>query len=297
VRARHVIGVALVAGVIGALMVIALTIPQPRAAATTEPAAVRPARAATVRHRPVRHRHVVVLLRMPANPVDRFVRVPVLMYHRVTAAHLVSTTEQEFTVRPADFAAQMDWLQQNGYTPIREAQLLRAIVDGASLPAHPVLITFDDGYVDAVHAILHTLITRTRHFPATFFVITGRIGRGQFVSWRDLRVLTRNGMDIGSHTVWHTHLAQVGPAAQRFEVTHSARTLARGLGHPIYWFSYPFGSVDPSATAAVRAAGYLLAYTTQTGTWLSTGQHLTLPRLLVPGNMTLAQFANDVRFG
>ena len=296
-RVRHAIGAALAAGIIGALMVIALTVPQPRAAATTEPVAARAAPLAAVPHRPRRHRHTVVLLRVPANPVDRFVRVPVLMYHRVTAAHLVSTTEQEFTVRPADFAAQMDWLQHNGYTPIREAQLLRALVDGARLPAHPVLITFDDGYVDAVHAILHTLVTRTRRFPATFFVITGRIGRGQFVSWRDLRILEHSGMDIGSHTVWHTHLAQVGPVAQRFEVTHSAQTLARGLGHPIYWFSYPFGSLDPSATAAVGAAGYLLAYTTQPGTWLSTGQHLVLPRVLVPGNVTLAQFANDVRFG
>ncbi len=296
-RVRHAIGAALAAGIIGVLMVIALTIPQPHAAATTEPAVVRPARAATVRHHTVRHRHHVLLLRMPANPVDRFVRVPVLMYHRVTAAHLVSTTEQEFTVRPSDFAAQMDWLQQNGYTPIREAQLLRAIVDGGPLPTHPVVITFDDGYADAVHAILHTLVTPTRHFPATFFVITGRIGRGQFVSWRDLRVLERNGMDIGSHTVWHTRLAQVGPGAQRFEVTRSATTLARGLGHPVYWFSYPFGSVNPAATAAVAAAKYLLAYTTQPGTWLSTGQHLVLPRVLIPGNMPLAQFASDVRFG
>ncbi len=296
-RARHAIGAALAAGIVGVLMVIALTIPQSRAAATTGPAAVRPARVATVRHHRTRQRHRVVLLRIPANPVDRFLRVPVLMYHRVTAARVASTTEQEFTVRPSDFAAQMDWLQQNGYTPIREDRLLRALVDGAPLPAHPVLITFDDGYVDAVHAILHTLITKTRHFPATFFVITGRIGRGQFVSWRDLRLLERSGMDIGSHTVWHTHLAQVGPVAQRFEVTHSAQTLARGLGHPIYWFSYPFGSVNPSATAAVRAAGYLLAYTTQPGTWLSTGQRLVLPRVLVPGNVTLAQFANDVRFG
>ena len=236
-------------------------------------------------------------LSLPVRPEFRVLRVPVLMYHRVTTRPTKSPTEHEFNVRPAQFAAQMDWLQHNGYTPIRESTLFRALVDGGPLPAHPVLITFDDGYTDAVHAVLRTLVTRTRHFPATFFVITGRIGRGQFLTWTDLHRLEAAGMDIGSHTVLHVHLAQLGPRAVGFEVTRSARTLARGLHHPIYWFTYPFGSVDPAVVAAVQRAGYLLAYTTLPGTWLSTPARLMLPRVMVTGSEPLAQFAWSVQHG
>jgi len=253
-----------------------------------------PVRALMVRtHQPVAFEHLTV----PRALTDHFVRVPILMYHRVTNQRAPSVSSEEFTITPAQFAAEMDWLQHNGYTPIREEALLRALIAGTPLPAHPVLITIDDGYSDGVHAILHTLVTKTRRFPATFFVITGRIGWSDFLSWRDLRILERNGMDIGSHTVHHTHLTQVTLTRANFEVSHSAQTLARGLHHPIYWFSYPFGDLNPAITAEVQKAGYLLAYTTQPGTWISTAQHLVLPRIIVAGNEPLAQFAYSVQNG
>jgi peptidoglycan/xylan/chitin deacetylase (PgdA/CDA1 family) len=298
-RPRDLLAAAVVS-LIGCLLVIWLTAPQPPAAA--RPVGSRPAASAghaPVRALMVRTRPPVVTgrLTIPRALTDHFVRVPILMYHRVTDQHAPSQAAEEFTVTPAQFAAEMDWLQQNGYTPVREAALLGALIGGAPLPAHPVLITVDDGYVDGVHAILHTLVTKTRRFPATFFVITRRIGRADFLTWRDLGILERNGMDIGSHTVHHTHLTQVGPARVRFEVTESATTLRRGLHHPIYWFSYPFGNVDPAITAAVEKAGYLLAFTTQPGTWLSTTQRLTLPRVIVTGNEPISQFASSVQYG
>lgn len=295
-RARHAVLAAAIVAVVAALVAIAMTVPQPRAAATTEPAAAHAADRAALRLQAVRSAPVR-RLRVPATTPDRFVRVPVLMYHRVSNIPFVSPTEAEFTVRPAVFAAQMDWLQRNGYTPIREMQLFRALVDGTPLPAKPVLITFDDGYVDAVHAVLHTLVNRHRHWPATFFVITGRIGKGQFLSWRQLHLLERNGMDIGSHTVWHTRMATLDPVAQRFEAEHSAQVLAQGLDHPVYWFAYPYGSFDAAAVSALDAAGYMLAYTTVTGVWQSTAQRLELPRVLVPGSADLGQFAAAVQFG
>jgi peptidoglycan/xylan/chitin deacetylase (PgdA/CDA1 family) len=292
--------VASVVAFVGCLLVIWFTAPPVRAAAhggSPRPVTTRrdaPMRALMARARqPVAFERLVV----PRTATDHFVRVPILMYHRVTDRRAPTPSAEEFTITPAQFAAEMNWLQQNGYTPIREAALLDALSAGTGLPAHPVLITIDDGYTDGVHAILHTLVTKTRHFPATFFVITGRIGWPDFLSWHDLRILESNGMDIGSHTVHHAHLTQVSPARATFEVAHSAVSLARGLHHPIYWFSYPFGDVNPAVTAAVQRAGYLLAFTTQPGSWISTGQRLVVPRIIVSGNEPLAQFAFSVQNG
>ncbi len=253
---------------------------------------------AAARTRPVRlvtHRIALapppVRLSLPARPTIRSLRIPVLIYHRVTGAIPATPNGREFSVPPVKFDAQMNWLQQHGYHPITQTTLFRALADDGRLPDKPVVITVDDGYTDGVHAILHGLVTGTRHWPATFFIISGRIGKGSFLSWPDLQLLERAGMDIGSHTVFHTPLARLTPAQLRFELTRSRATLAAGLGHPIDWFAYPYGSVDVRAQAAVRRAGYLLAYTTVPGRRLSISQRVALPRINVPGTETLAQFA------
>jgi peptidoglycan/xylan/chitin deacetylase (PgdA/CDA1 family) len=250
-------------------------------------ARVRPIRLVTRR---IAQAPRAVRLLLPDHPRVRNLRIPVLMYHRVTASIPATPNGREFIVSPANFDAQMNWLQQHGYHPITQTTLFHALAQGGKLPDKPVVITVDDGYTDGVHAILHGLVTRTRHWPAAFFVITGRIGRGQFLSWPDLHLLESAGMDIGSHTVFHTPLALLTPAQLRFELTRSRATLEAGLGHPVYWFAYPYGSVDAGAQAAVERAGYLLSYTTVPGTWLSILQRVALKRINVPGTETLAQF-------
>ena len=60
----------------------------------------------------------------------------------------------------------MDWLGANGYQPISEETLFRALYEGGPLPPRPVVLTFDDGYVhDAGVAVAPVL--RRRHWPAT----------------------------------------------------------------------------------------------------------------------------------
>jgi peptidoglycan/xylan/chitin deacetylase (PgdA/CDA1 family) len=233
-------------------------------------------------------------LAMPARPQARWLRIPVLMYHRVVTPGPGRGIARDFNVSPAMFDAQMNWLQHRGYQPISEARLFRALALGEALPSRPVLLTFDDGYVDAVHAVRRALITAKRHWPATFFVITSRIGKGRFLTWANLHLLETLGMDIGSHTVLHIPLALLSPAARAYELDRSMQTLTRGLGHPVYWFAYPYGSASPAAEAAVAHAGYLLAYTTQPSSWLNIDGRTALPRIMVAGSESLAQFASSV---
>ena len=43
-------------------------------------------------------------------------------------------------------AADLDALQEKGYTAVTVSDLLAYVQDGADLPEKPVMITFDDGY-------------------------------------------------------------------------------------------------------------------------------------------------------
>jgi peptidoglycan/xylan/chitin deacetylase (PgdA/CDA1 family) len=88
-------------------------------------------------------------------------------------------------------------------------------------------------------------------------------------------------MDIGAHTRTHPSLTALSPTALHDEVSGSQEDLRRLLGHPVYWFAYPYGVFNFSVVAAVKHAGFLLATTTQGGTRASTLAPLTIPRLHV----------------
>lgn len=240
-------------------------------ATTSSPHASAPAAVRTTTAR-----QVASLIPPPAAPA-RSVRVPVLTYHRV--APLSAVGLPDLKVDPANFAAELAALQAAGYHTIHQWQLFDALYKGASLPPKPIIISVDDGYVDDVRTILPDL--ERRHMVATFFVITGRMTEPGFLSADQIRELDRAGMDVGNHTAHHLDLRALTPTELRSETAGSRRTLEAVLGHPVYFFAYPFGTFNAAVVAAVRAAGFTLAYTTAAGVTMTTGAPLTLPRVHV----------------
>ena len=127
------------------------------------------ARVAACRARPSAPR-----LSLPATLPQRTITLPILMYHLIGP---ISPDEppitQRLTVTPDDFAAQMRWLKRNGFHAVSQEQAFAALEHGARLPAHPIMITFDDGYRDVWANALPVLMRL--HMPATAYVITSRI--------------------------------------------------------------------------------------------------------------------------
>lgn len=219
----------------------------------------------------------VAALVPPANPPARTVHVPVLTYHRV--APLSAVGQLDLKVDPANFAAELQALHDAGYHTIHQSQLFDALYKGAPLPPKPIIISVDDGYVDDVRTILPDL--ERWHMVATFFVITGRMQMPGFLSADQIRQLDRAGMDVGDHTAHHLDLPELTPDELRAETAGSKHVLEAVLGHPVYYFAYPFGAYNSAVLDALRAAGFTFAYTTAGGTAESTTTRLTLPRLHV----------------
>ena len=226
----------------------------------------------------------------PPNPRPRTVRVPVLTWHRVVPMPAVG--EPDLIVDPSVFAAELKALHDNGYHPISQAQLFDALYKGAALPPKPVIISVDDGYVDDVRAILPAL--KRWHMVATFFVITGRTHEPGFVTATQIRELDRAGMDVGDHTTHHLDLRVLPPAELKAETAGSRHMLQKILGHPTYWFAYPYGEFNDQVVAAVRAAGFTMAYTTESGTAQSSQAPLTMPRLHVSRDTTPSGLIADL---
>jgi peptidoglycan/xylan/chitin deacetylase (PgdA/CDA1 family) len=206
----------------------------------------------------------------------------VLTYHRVHT--LPAAGERGLIVDPSTFAGQLDALHRAGYHTISQAKLFHALYDGGRLPRKPVLISVDDGYVDDVRTILPDL--KRRHMVATFFVITGRMTEPGFLSAAQIRELDRAGMDVGDHTAHHVDLRLLPPTELRAEVAGSRRKLEAVLGHPVYFFAYPFGRFDDAVVQAVHAAGFTMAYTADGGTAETATSPLTMPRVHIDRSVT-----------
>jgi len=234
-------------------------------------------------------RRVPALIPPPGAPL-RSVRVPVLTYHRVVP---VSAAGQlDLKVDPANFAAELTALHNAGYHPISQAQLFDALYRGASLPSKPIILSFDDGYVDDVRTILPDL--ERYRWVGTFFVITGRMSEQGFLNAAQMRQLDQAGMDVEDHTAHHVDLRLLTPAELKVETADSRRVLQRTLGHFVYSFAYPFGYYNSTVVQAVRAAGFTMAFTTAAGDNETTTAALTMPRVHVGRAQTPAGLLTEL---
>jgi hypothetical protein len=68
--------------------------------------------------------------------------VPILRYHVVAVAP-PATSLTELFVPPSDFRAQLDWLEAHGYEAVGLETVEQAWFDGGTLPAKPIVLTFD----------------------------------------------------------------------------------------------------------------------------------------------------------
>lgn len=113
----------------------------------------------------------------------------VLLYHRVTD---LNSDPQLLSVSPERFDEHMRLISQ-AYQPITLQQLASCIRRG-DVPAHSVVVTFDDGYADNLtHA---RPILEKYQVPATVFVATGNIDQPRGFYWDKLEDIFLTGRDL-----------------------------------------------------------------------------------------------------
>ena len=229
-------------------------------------------------------------LSFPPPPVpERVIGVPILMYHHVGEAPSdADRLRRNLTVSVADFDAQMSYLQQAGYSPVTGAQLFKALFYNKPLPPKPILLTFDDGYLD--NYTVAAPILKKYGFTGTFYIVSEKVGSGDYMSWEQVAELARLGMDIGSHSASHPDLTTLSTADLSRELKESAAAIRSRLGHPIYWFCYPAGRYNDGVKAAASEAGYLLAVTTDWGNAQSSTDPLGLKRFRIRSDTGLEGF-------
>lgn len=223
-------------------------------------------------------------------------RVPILMYHYVRDTIGPSDSlGHQLSVSAAELDAQLSLLAATGYQTVSLAEVMNAVDHGAALPAHPVVITFDDGYSD--FATRAAPIIAAHHMTATTYVVTGFIGKPGYMTADQVRQTQALGMTIGAHTIHHLALSALPASVARLEIGGSRAALELLTGTAVDDFAYPYGAVTPAVAALVAGAGFRDAVTTAYGAVQSASIRFTLPRIRVIGGASLADFAASVGVG
>jgi peptidoglycan/xylan/chitin deacetylase (PgdA/CDA1 family) len=143
------------------------------------------------------------------------------------------------------------------------------------LPPRPVILTFDDGYLDN-YVNAFPLLQRYG-MPAVVFVVAhpaltsnawdAAAGEpwAPLMDRRQVLEMARAGIEIGSHTLTHPRLTDVDADPLAWELGESKRLLESWLGDPVVSLAYPYGAVDERVKRAAQQAGYELAVATNSG--------------------------------
>ena len=227
----------------------------------------------------------------------------ILMYHEVAAT--APPAFAKYAVTPRAFTRQMAWLARTGYRSVLPDDLVAARAGRGTLPPKPVMITFDDGYQSClVHAVP---ALRQHGFTAVFYLVAGLVGSTSrwlrtelglelpLFDWHAARELERQGFACEAHSLTHPHLAQLAPAACRYELEDSRRILERELGREVRHLAYPFGSYDAGVRTLAQEAGYRTACSVRIGLSPPDDDLLALHRVPVSGHDSLLDFVCRLR--
>ena len=208
-----------------------------------------------------------------------------LAYHGVHDTDPASDPSR-LVVSPAHLEEHVRLLQRRGYRFLTAEQLLDE-TGGGKPPAGTAVLTFDDGFADAL-SVSGPLLRRLG-VSATFYVCPGWWGgqhplvegvAGELLDADGARRLQDElGMELGAHSMTHPDLRKLDDATLARELADSKAEVERATGRPCRTLAYPYGLYDERVERATGAAGYELAWDWLPGRW---GNPLAAPRLAAP---------------
>lgn len=209
------------------------------------------------------------------------VQLPILMYHKIAE----DSAADEYTITQKQFADDLLWLKENGFTTVTTHQLISYAESGEALPEKPVLLTFDDGYYN--NYLYAVPLLAQNNMTAVFSVIgkevedvSGQLNRnplGQSMNSGEVAELAKsNYAEIGSHTYDLHHIDTrkgadriTGESQDDYENTLLADLQKNNdyiesvTGSRPLLFAWPYGAypLDRSADKVLKEAGYKISVT------------------------------------
>jgi len=197
----------------------------------------------------------------------------ILMYHSIDLPPQNARIPNLY-VSPRMFRFQMWYLKAAGFRVVSLHDML-GLVSRGQTTQNLVALTFDDGFVDFYSNAYPVL--KQYNYSSIVYVVTDLVGKNNtwdakneivqkpLMDWETIAEISRNNVQIGSHTRSHPQLTKLPPDRLHDEVNGSKKELENRLGKPVDHFCYPYGDNNELVRAEVKQAGYQYAVITQRG--------------------------------
>ena len=217
----------------------------------------------------------------------RVTDIPILMYHRIGDGG-----DSPWWVLPGDFENHLKSLRANGYKSVLPSDLVAHQRWGWPLPAKPVIITFDDGYLNILEAA--EPLMKKYGFRGVSYLITGLVADSPetrkayegspVLSWPEVRAMQKRGTIVfGGHSRTHVNLRAL--ADPREEIAGCYRDLKKKGRLDPEGFCFPFGQFKEETLACLKKSRFTTGMTCEDGfARIEPGAKLLeLPRVAVMG--------------
>lgn len=218
-------------------------------------------------------------------------KIPVLLYHDIS-----NTIKDDYTISPAQFAAQMEWLYSEGYQTLLFHEIRSIPEDKLE---KKIVITFDDGYASFIDYAFPLL--QIYQFKATLNLIGARVGtflrfgeNRPLLSWEEYRYLLRSGLvDLGCHTYELHHsrgVLSVSDSKLHSDLERFQEVAQRETGSPFKVLAWPFGYFNEQSIQIAKKLGFQYFLTSKEGFFQRTSGWDKIPRLNVNYKLDLVSF-------
>lgn len=215
------------------------------------------------------------------------IEIPVLMYHHFDEYNENAPSE---TVYKEEFAKQMKYLNENGYTAITSQDLLDYKNKIKEVPNKPILITSDDGYLSN-YEIMYPIL-KENNLKATIFLIGDRIDNAMTsniglpkIDWNqakemyESKVIDFQSHTYNSHDIVKTKDKEKGnfssPLINENEEEYKNRIdkdiklsiegFKENLGYTPIAFAYPFGQFSDISEEVLKSNNIKMSFTVNNG--------------------------------
>ena len=235
---------------------------------------------------------IILLLLLPMLSQVYAGQVNTFIYHRFDETRYPSTN-----ISTDIFTQQLEYVKKENVEIIPLGEVVNRLSSGEDLPEHAVSFCVDDAFRSLYDVGMP--IFRKYGIPLTLFVNTAAVGTHGYLSWKELKSLADEGVEIGNHTDTHAYLVELKSAETasqwkqriREDILRAQKLFQKNLGSKPRLFAYPYGEYSPAVVEIVKSLGFTAAFAQQSGVIYSAHNLFNLPRFPMGGPYaTLAGF-------
>ncbi|MFH1824713.1 MAG: polysaccharide deacetylase family protein [Candidatus Firestonebacteria bacterium] len=237
--------------------------------------------------------------------------VTILCYHKIIPQNnitnkLDNNDESEYSkktdliVSAENFERQMKFIKES-YSVISLKDFIEHMDLKKTLDSNSVVITFDDGD-KSIYTYAYPILKKY-NIPTTVFIYTNVAKEKRGLNWDEIKEMSNNGIDFGSHTISHCNLVKKlnnethNEYEERIkkELVDSKKIIEEKTGKEIEYLAYPYGEYDEFVKDEAIKLGYKATLIVKWGKNYVSRSKYDLKRRIVCGKYTMKEFIDIFR--